>query len=66
MHNEPKIFESMFKIYLLPAATMVTMMDVEVDDDWTRTVTSTPNMSSQTGLERISFSAKSDPAALPV
>ena len=56
----------LFEIYLLPAATMVTMMDVEVDDDWTRTVTSTPSMSSHTGFERISFSAKSDPAALPV
>ena len=44
---------------------MVTMIDVEVDDDWTRTVTSTPSMSSHTGLERISFSAKSDPAARP-
>ncbi len=51
--------------YLLPAPTMVTTIDVEVEDDWTRTVTSTPIISPQTGLPRIESLENMAPAARP-
>ena len=39
-------------------ATSPTMMVVEVEEDWTRTVTSTPIITPTTGLFRIEESAK--------
>ncbi len=41
-----------------PAATRPTMMEVEVDEDWTTTVTSTPSITPTTGLEIRSDSKK--------
>lgn len=41
------------------------MMDVEVDELWTNTVTSIPTTSPATGLDRIVFSWKIFPATLP-
>ncbi len=44
---------------------MVMTMLVEVDDDWTSTVTSTPIMSPATGLLSTSLLANTLPAAFP-
>lgn len=41
------------------------MMDVEVDDDWTRTVTRTPSIRPQIGLDKIESSENSSPAVRP-
>ena len=50
------------KMYYLetgaPAATRPTMMEVEVEEDWTTTVTSTPSITPTTGLEIRSDSKK--------
>ena len=35
---------------MLPAATRPTMIDVEVDEDWTATVTNTPIITPTTGF----------------
>lgn len=48
-----------------PEETRLTMMDVEVEELWTNTVTSIPTTSPATGLERMAFSWKTSPATLP-
>lgn len=51
--------------YSHPEETMLTMMEVEVLELCTRTVTRTPTTSPATGLERIALSLKISPATLP-
>lgn len=41
------------------------MMDVEVEELWTNTVTRIPTTSPATGLDRMAFSWKISPATLP-
>lgn len=41
------------------------MMEVEVEELWTNTVTSIPTTSPATGLDRMAFSWKISPATLP-
>lgn len=48
-----------------PEDTRLTIMDVEVEELWTNTVTSIPTTSPATGLDRIAFSWKIFPATLP-
>jgi len=47
------------------AATIVMKMEVEVEDDCTSTVTSTPTSMPATGLLKTSEFAKTSPACLP-
>lgn len=51
--------------FLQSDPTIVTTIDVDVDDDWTRTVTRTPIMSPTTGFCRSCESETNLPAALP-
>lgn len=51
--------------HLHPEETMLTMMEVEVLELWTRTVTRIPTTRPATGLERIALSLKMSPATLP-
>lgn len=41
------------------------MMEVEVEELWTNTVTSIPTTSPATGLDKMAFSWKISPATLP-
>ena len=50
---------------LLSAATMLTTMEVLVDELWTRTVERTPIITPQMGLLRSSLLRNTSPAALP-
>lgn len=50
---------------LLSAATMLTTMEVLVDELWTRTVERTPIITPQIGLLRSSLLRNTSPAALP-
>jgi hypothetical protein len=47
------------------AAAMVMIMEVEVEEDCTRTVTRTPTMSPATGLLKTALLRKTSPACLP-
>lgn len=47
-------------------ATMLTTMEEDVLELWTRTVTSTPMTSPATGLDSTTFSLKMSPVTLPV
>lgn len=49
-----------------PPPTMLTTMDVVVEELCNNTVASTPIMRPATGLDRILFSLKALPAALPI
>ena len=49
----------------LPAAVMVTTMLVDVDELWSKTVTSTPIIIQQTGLFSSSLFVKALPAVRP-
>lgn len=49
-----------------PEETMLTMMEVEVEELCTSTVTRMPTTSPATGLERMALSLKMSPATLPV
>jgi hypothetical protein len=51
--------------YLLPAATMATTMEVEVEELCRSTVASTPIITSATGLLRITLLRNTSPAVLP-
>ena len=44
---------------------MATMMEVEVEEDWTKTVTKTPIIKPTTGLVRSSELEKRDPRFFP-
>ena len=48
-----------------PEETMLTMMEVEVEELWTRTVTRMPTTSPATGLDSTALSWKMSPATLP-
>jgi len=48
-----------------PAETSATMMEVEVDDDWTRTVTRMPIMTPTMGLESSSEDEMKDERLRP-
>jgi len=48
-----------------PDPTMETVMEVEVEEDCSRTVVSTPSIRPATGLDRIALFVNAWPAALP-
>ncbi len=51
--------------FLHPDETKLTIMDVEVLELWTRTVTRMPTTSPATGLDKMALSWKMSPATLP-
>lgn len=48
-----------------PEDTRLTMIEVEVEELWTSTVTKIPTTKPATGLDRIAFSWKMSPATFP-
>lgn len=52
-------------LYLLPEATRLTTIEVEVDELWTSTVTKIPTTRPATGLDSITLSWKMSPATFP-
>ena len=61
----PMIREMAWRTVRRSAATMVMTMEVEVEDDWTRTVTSTPMSMPAIGLLKSSELPKISPACRP-
>lgn len=53
------------RVHSRPEETMLTMMEVEVEELCTSTVTRMPTTSPATGLERMALSLKMSPATLP-
>ena len=53
------------KYNLLSSAAMDTTIDVDVDEDCTRTVANTPIIRAAIGLDKILLFVKAFPAALP-
>lgn len=51
--------------YSHPEETRLTMMEVDVEELWTNTVTSIPTTSPATGLDSTALSLKMSPATLP-
>lgn len=51
--------------YSRPEATRLTMIEVEVDELWTSTVTKIPTTRPATGLDSTALSWKMSPATLP-
>ena len=51
--------------YSHPEATRLTIMEEEVDELWTSTVTNIPTTSPATGFDSTALSLKMSPATLP-